>query len=134
MTLLELPDSHGFIEMVKRHFAYLLSNGFTFESVVRGTGDTVILRGAYGAVSVSYDRRDQCIDFSVAELTADNDIPLWHNFFGYLVRAGYRGSLQEFRNAELSASESNVQMYAAALQHFLPQLVADDVKPLSTER
>lgn len=126
MKDVELPTPHEFIEMVRKHFAFLESNGFHTESEIHGTGEAIIFKSEYAAVAISSDRRDQCIDFSVAELAADGTVPRWNNFFGYLVQSmGYRGSLREFQNIDLllHSCESNLQTYASALQYFLPQLV-----------
>lgn len=126
MKDVELPTPHEFIEMVRKHFAFLESNGFHIESEIHGTGEAIIFKSGYAAVAISSDRRDQCIDFSVAELASDGTVPRWNNFFGYLVQSmGYRGSLREFQNIDLllHGCESNLQTYASALQYFLPQLV-----------
>lgn len=134
MRNLDLPNPSEFVTAAKTHFSFLEGNGFRVSSEVRGTGETVIFQGAYAAVAVSTDRRDGTIDFAIAELSGEDTPPRWQDFFGFLVsRAGYRGSLREFRGVEVqdSLGVSQLQAYAAALGHFLPRLVAGFNAPLT---
>jgi hypothetical protein len=134
MRSLDLPNPSEFVTAAKTHFSFLEENGFVVSSEVRGTGETVVFKGAYAAVAVSTDRRDGTIDLAISELSGTDPNPLWQHFFGFLVsRAGYRGSLREFRGKEVQDGPGvpQLQIYASALGHFLPRLVAGVDAPLT---
>lgn len=134
MRNLELPNPSEFVTAAKTHFSFLEGSGFLVSSEVRGAGETVIFKGAYAAVAVSTDRRDGTIGFAIAELPGEDTPPRWQDFFGFLVsKAGYRGSLREFRGVDVQdrPGVSQLQAYASALGHFLPRLVAGFNAPLT---
>ena len=134
MRTTELPSPSEFIAAAKAYFSYLESNGFRVSSEVRGTGETVTFQGAYAAVAISTDRRDGEVDLSIAELSGDGTTPRWQSFFGFLVSsASYRGSLREFHDAGVQSrfGQPQLQVFASALRHFLPRLVAGAEAPLT---
>ena len=116
------PEPATFLQCSREAFSFLEPSRFvpTFESTP--IYDAVTFTGRNVALTISWDRRDSCVDFSLRTNSARH-----LGFDTYLVKYhGYRGSLAELRDSSASeAWQRDIQCYARALQQLAPELVRD---------
>lgn len=131
------PDTSTFIAEAERALGFLRNNGFiSTEADREGTALTaqIVFRGQHIAISVSLDRRDDCVDCYITRIVAGkpirNDISggYWGPLHAFLVKhRGYRGGFKEFRSDEDKGEwyVKELNTYARALQKLAPDIVTD---------
>lgn len=139
---MKLPDSKAFFEEARQEFGYLLIAGF----VERNTEESALTAkiefvGTHVAVSLSLDRRDECIDCYVTRVVdgklVRNDVPggYWAPLHHFLIeRRKYRGGFGEFlEDLDPESWQDGVKTYARALKTLAPDVSADEERCLEAK-
>ena len=118
------PDSSEFLDFSRETFSFLEKSGFCSRLVSKPTFDAVIFEGSNVVLTISIDKRENCIDFDVESTNTNNRAV---GFYHYVInRHGYRGSLAEFKDTELAESwQRTIKCYAVALRQLAPELTCD---------